>query len=185
QALAPGLDDPSIAEWYRFLGLGYRLPIVAGTDKMSAEVPVGAVRTYTRLLDDGALTFEAWAAAVRAGRTFVSSGPVLDLAVEGCGPGDVIRLDAPARLEGSAAARAAQAVIGELELVVNGRVVAAASGPAASAERSLHETVEVGAGAWIAARSRSPFEIESAFRTSMAAHTSPVYVEVRDRPLVP
>ncbi len=26
QALAPGLDDPSVLEWYRFLSLGYRLP---------------------------------------------------------------------------------------------------------------------------------------------------------------
>jgi hypothetical protein len=34
QALAPGLDDPAVLEWYRFLDLGYRLPIVAGTDKM-------------------------------------------------------------------------------------------------------------------------------------------------------
>ena len=44
QALAPGLDDPAVVEWYRFLDLGYRLPIVAGTDKMSAEVPVGPSR---------------------------------------------------------------------------------------------------------------------------------------------
>ncbi len=83
QALSPGLDDPAILEWYRFLNLGYRLPIVAGTDKMSSEVPIGAVRTYTHLLDDEPLTFDRWAAAVRAGRTFVSSGPVLELAGRG------------------------------------------------------------------------------------------------------
>ena len=54
QALSPGLDDPSVLEWYRFLNLGYRLPLVAGTDKMSAEVPIGAVRTYGHLLTDEA-----------------------------------------------------------------------------------------------------------------------------------
>ena len=52
QALAPGLDDPSVLEWYRFLNLGHRLPIVAGTDKMSSEVPIGAVRSYVHLLED-------------------------------------------------------------------------------------------------------------------------------------
>jgi hypothetical protein len=183
QALAPGLDDPSVREWYRFLNLGYRLPVVAGTDKMSAEVPIGAVRTYTHLLTDEPLTFESWASAVRAGRTFVTSGPILELSVDGREPGDVIHLRSSSRLEVEARARAAQAVVSDLELVVNGRVVAATSAPPAT-ELALHETVEFEAGSWIAARSRSPHEIESAFATSMAAHTSPVYVEVDDRPLV-
>ena len=183
QALAPGLDDPSVLEWYRFLNLGYRLPVVAGTDKMSAEVPIGAVRTYAHLQTDGPLTFESWASAVRAGRTFVTSGPILELTVEGHEPGDVIRLRSNGRLEVVARARAAQTVLSDLELVVNGRVVAATSSPDA-AELALQETVEIPAGAWIAARSRSRSEIRSAFATSMAAHTSPVYVEVEDRPLV-
>jgi hypothetical protein len=184
QALAPGLDDPSMLEWYRYLNLGYRLPLVAGTDKMSAEIPIGAVRTYGHLLTDEALTFDSWAAAVRAGRTFVTSGPILELAVDGHEPGDVIRLGSGRRLEVAMRARAAQPVIAELELVVNGHVVAA-TGAAGSTELNLRETVEIRAGSWIAARSRSRNEIVSAFATSMAAHTSPVYVEVKDRPMVP
>ena len=183
QALAPGLDDPSVVEWYRFLNLGYRLPIVAGTDKMSAEVPIGAVRTYGHLLTEDTLTFEAWANAVRAGRTFVTSGPILELGVEGHEPGDVVSLRSGGRLEVTARARAAQPVITDLELVVNGHVVAA-TGATGSSELALHERIEIAAGAWIAARSRSGSEIQSAFTTSMAAHTSPVYVEVDDRPLV-
>ena len=191
QALAPGLDDPSVLEWYRFLSLGYRLPIVGGTDKMSAEVPVGAVRSYVHLLTDEALSFERWAAAVRAGRTFVTSGPIIELEVDGHEPGDVVSMSAPGSLELIARVRAAQPVIADLELVVDGRVVAAV---AAAGERSasagvtaldLHETVEIRAGAWIAARSHSAHRIESAFATSMAAHTSPVYVEVEGRPFVP
>ncbi|HEY2888424.1 MAG TPA: CehA/McbA family metallohydrolase, partial [Candidatus Limnocylindrales bacterium] len=185
QALSPGLDDPAVLEWYRFLNLGYRLPVVAGTDKMSAEVPVGAVRTYGHLLDDEALTFDSWAAAVRAGRTFVSSGPVLELAVDGHEPGAVITMAAAGGLDVVIRARAAQPVITDLELVVNGRVVAATSAAAGSSELRLNERIEIGAGAWIAARSRSAAEIRSAFTTSMAAHTSPVYVDVRDAPLIP
>ncbi len=185
QALSPGLDDPSILEWYRFLNLGYRLPIVAGTDKMSAEVPVGAVRTYTHLLTDDGLTFEAWAAAIRAGRTFISSGPVIELAVDGHEPGDVVRLRSPARLEIAVRARAAQPVISDLELLVNGRIVGAATSSTGTTELVLDETIRIEAGSWVAARSRSAFQIESAFTTSMAAHTSPVYVEVEGRPLAP
>lgn len=185
QALSPGLDDPSVLEWYRFLNLGYRLPIVGGTDKMSSEVPVGAVRAYVHLLDDSPLTFDTWASAVRAGRTFVTSGPVLELTVDGHEPGDVVRMRSSGHLEVDVRVRAAQAVVTELELVVNGRVVAATRAAGGSSELVLHEVVALSAGAWIAARSRSGHEIVSAFTTSMAAHTSPVYVEVDGRPLVP
>ncbi len=155
QAFAPGLDDPAVIEWYRFLDLGYRLPIVAGTDKMSAEVPVGAVRTYAHLAADAPLTFDTWADAVRAGRTFVTSGPILELSVDGHEPGGAIRMGGPGSLEVVVRARAAQAVIATLELVVGGRVVATATAATGSTELALHETVEVGAGTWIAARSRS------------------------------
>jgi hypothetical protein len=76
-------------------------------------------------------------------------------------------------------------VIGDVELIVNGRIVAATSATPPATELALAETIEIEAGSWIAARSRSPHHIESAFATSMAAHTSPVYVEVENRPLRP
>ena len=184
QCFAPGLDNPTILEWYRYLNCGYRLPIVGGTDRMSAEVPVGAVRTYARLADGDALSFDTWAAAVRAGRTFATSGPIVELAVDGREPGDVLVLPSSGgRLPVRVHARAAQPVITGLELVVNGAVVASVRPPAAAAEVLLEETVAVSSSSWIAARSRSDRVIQSAFATSMAAHTSPVYVEVTDRPL--
>ncbi len=184
QVFAPGLDNPSITEWYRFLNCGYRLPVLGGTDKMSAEVPVGQVRTYARLDPDAEPTFDTWSAAVRAGRTFATSGPVLELRVDGREPGEVIALPrSGGRLEVSARARAAQPVIGAVEIVVNGRVVAVESSGVATTDLAVTATVAVEGSAWIAARSRSDHEIHSAFNTSMAAHTSAVYVEVPDRPL--
>ena len=184
QTFAPGLDNPTVTEWYRFLNCGYRLPVLGGTDKMSAEMAVGGVRTYARLDPGQPPSFEAWAAAVRAGRTQASSGPVLELAVDGHEPGDVVRLPPTGgRLEIRVKARAAQPIIGDVELVMNGRVVAGETAPAPTDRLDLTTTIDVDAGAWIAARARSPFEIGSAYLTSMAAHTSPVYVEVPDRPV--
>ena len=184
QVLAPGLDHPPIREWYRFLNLGYRLPILGGTDKMSAEVPVGGIRTYARLDRDAAPTFDAWAAAVRAGRTFATSGPILELTVEGREPGDVIALPAGGgTLPVTVRARAAQPVISAVEVVVNGRVVARGEASGDAAEVQLSADVPFDGGSWVAARSLSRHEIHSAFNTSMAAHTSAVYVEVLDRPL--
>ncbi len=184
QTFAPGLDSPPILEWYRFLNTGHRLPVLGGTDKMTSEVPVGAVRTYARVSPGEGPSPEAWAAAVRAGRTFATSGPLIRLEVEGAEPGGVITLPAGGgRLEVRATVRAAQPVISALEVIVNGRVVAATEAPAGTTELAVAELVAVDGGAWVAARSRSRHELQSAFTSSMAAHTSPVYVEVPDRPL--
>ena len=173
--------------------LGYRLPIVAGTDKMSAEVPVGAVRTYTRPAARERTVDRRGARVVRAMGGCRSSRPDLHLlrpgaragASTGASPANVIRLDAPARLQVTARARAAQPTITDLELIVNGRVVASTTAADGASALDLDESIRIERGSWIAARSRSSHEIQSAFTTSMAAHTSPVYVEVADRPLVP
>ena len=185
QCFAPGLDNPSILEWYRFLNCGYRLPVLGGTDKMSAEVPVGAVRTYARIEAGAAPTFDAWSEAVRAGRTFATSGPVIELSVDGHSPGDVLSLPASgARLEAHVRVRAAQPVISAVEVVVNGQIVALGESAEGTDDLSLKTPIDIRSGAWIAARSRSDHEIHSAFNTSMASHTSPVYVDVQDRPLL-
>jgi hypothetical protein len=184
QCFAPGLDNPSILEWYRYLNCGYRLPVLGGTDKMSAEVPVGAVRTYARLDPEAPASFESWAAAVRAGRTFATSGPIIELSVDGREPGAVLSLPSSGgRLEAHVRVRATQPVISAVEVVVNGQVIATGEPPSATADFTLRAPIDIRSGAWIAARSRSDQQIHSAFSTSMASHTSPVYVEVQDRPL--
>ena len=182
QALTPGMDGPSIREWYRYLNCGFRLPIVGGTDKMSAEIPLGAIRTYARLEPGVPVSFDAWAAAVRAGRTYVSSGTFVDLRVDGREPGDVIRMDrAGGSVEVTVSASAAQPVIDRIELIRDGAVVAATSGGAVD-RSTLTERVTVERSGWLAARVTSRAQIHSGFATSMGAHSSPVYLEVADRP---
>ncbi len=182
QALTPDIDGPSIREWYRFLNCGFRLPIVGGTDKMSAEIPLGAVRTYARLDPGAPISFETWAAAVRAGRTFVSSGSFVDLEVDGCGPGDVITLGrSGGSVEVRAAASAAQPVIDRLELIRDGVVIAATTA-GGSDRASLAERVTISTSGWLAARVTSREQIHSGFATSMGAHSSPVYVDIPGKP---
>ena len=50
---------------------------------MSSAVPVGLYRTYARL--DEEFSYETWCRAVRAGRTFLSGGPLVTLSVDGYG----------------------------------------------------------------------------------------------------
>jgi hypothetical protein len=87
------------------------------------------------------------------------------------------------RVEVRARARAAQPIVDAVEIVRNGRVVAREAVSASTPVLEVATTLEVDAGSWIAARSLSGHEIHSAFATAMAAHTSPVYLEVTDHPL--
>jgi hypothetical protein len=182
QALTPGADGPSIREWYRYLACGFRLPVVGGTDKMSAEIPLGAIRTYARLESDEPPTFSAWAQAVKAGRTFVSSGAFVELRVEGHEPGDAITFGRDGgTVEVRAEATAAQPVVDGLELVHDGAVVAATTGRRAD-RLALDERIRIERSGWLAVRVRSDATIRSGFSTNMGAHSSPVYLDVDGRP---
>ena len=185
QCFDPTLDSPPIREWYRYLDAGYRLPLVGGTDKMSAEVPLGQVRTWARLGEDEELTLPAWTAAIRAGRTFVTSGPILELTVDGRSPGDELVADAGASIEVELVARAAQPIISAVEVVLDGRIVASRVVTSAVTELRLLEVIRVERTGWLAGRSRSPYAIGSAFASSMAAHTSAVFLEVHGKPRAP
>ena len=79
-------------EYYRYLNAGYRLPLVGGTDKMATDTPVGIYRTYVQLAEDMPFTYDAWRAQMSAGRTFMSSGPLIGLSVEGHAIGDTVHL---------------------------------------------------------------------------------------------
>jgi len=166
-------------EYYRYLNCGYRLPLVGGTDKMSADVPVGLYRTYARLGEEP-FSYDAWSRAVRAGQTFLSGGPIIDLRVEGQEIGDTVRLSGPGTVSVSAYAESIFP-IGTLQLIQNGRVVASVDDPAGVRRLDLQTEVTVDDNCWLAARCGGPsyFDAPShldAWQRGVFAHTSPVYV---------
>src|SRR4029077_7150122 len=96
--LRHGVDQPwarsmyNHLEYYRYLNGGYRLPLVGGTDKMSSDVPVGLYRTYVRIPADEEFNYDNWCKNLRAGRTFLSGGPIIWFTVDGHDIGDTISL---------------------------------------------------------------------------------------------
>jgi len=180
---AESLDSFNYTEWYRYLNCGYRVAAVGGTDKMSAGMPVGSARTYALLDRDDGFTFANWGKAVRAGRTYTTSGPVMEFQVEGKGIGEEIRLPAGGgTLEVRASAQCAWP-LNLLEIVVNGRVVASAESKAGAAKLSVTRKVKLTGSAWIAARCGSRFVRHTNWGEPIGAHTSPVYVVVDNQEL--
>jgi hypothetical protein len=174
---SPTLDTYGVNEWYRFLNLGYRVAAVGGTDKMSAAMPVGGVRTYA-LLGESEFTFEAWGKAVRAGRTFTTTGPLIELTVEGQGLGNEIPL---ARSGATLTVKASAHSVNPfhvLEIVVNGNVVAQIRRDEGVFDLALQEQVRIEESSWIAARCLSKDKAWHVWPVHLAAHTSPVYISV-------
>ena len=173
---APGEHFNSLRflDWYRYLNCGYRLPVFGGTDKMDALVPVGSTRGYA-FLGKEEFTFANWAAAVRKGNTFLSSGPLLLFHADGRAPGSEITLGAGGgRIEVTAEAKST-IPIHRLDVVLNGTVVASREDAAGTRALSLKETIPLYGPGWLAARcaSRVPSP-----ELRIAAHTSPVYLTV-------
>lgn len=87
-------EYPHYDVWYQLLNLGFRIAPSAGTDFPCGPPSLpGRERFYAQI--SGEVNRESFVAAVRAGRTFVTNGPLLELSVNGAGPGAAITLDAP------------------------------------------------------------------------------------------
>ncbi|MBN1286104.1 MAG: CehA/McbA family metallohydrolase, partial [Anaerolineae bacterium] len=176
-----GIDTFAVNEWYRYLNLGYRVAAVGGTDKMFAGMPPGGVRTYAHLLPGDDFTFENWGKAVRAGRTFTTSGPLLLLDVSGHEPGAVIDLPGAGAVHAAVHARS-MAPFHLLEIVANGTVVARQTFDEGTQEAELEADIAIERSGWVAARCLSHHTVWHVWPVRAAAHTSPVYVDVAGSP---
>jgi hypothetical protein len=165
-------SDDAMAEYYRYLNSGYRLPLVGGTDKMSSAVPVGLYRTYARL--DEEFSYEAWCRAVRAGRTFLSGGPLVTLSVDGHEPGATVKLSGPGTVSIRAVVRSIFP-LRALEVVHNGGVVARAEANGGR-QAEISEELRVDGNSWIACRAFGADYHLDEWGRRVFAHTSPVYV---------
>ena len=169
-------------EYYRYLNCGYRLPLVGGTDKMSNEVPVGLYRTYAYIPADEEFNYENWCAAVSAGRTFLSGGPILEFSVDGHQIGDTVRMASSGTVEVHASAESVLP-IHTLQIVQNGRVVASTEDSGGTRRLELRESVQIDANSWLAVRCGGPNYIDSTphydvWGRGVFGHTSPIYLAV-------
>ena len=170
------LSPYGLADWYRYLNLGYHVPLVGGSDKMSAEMLLGGIRTYAQL-GECELTYDNWMKAIRAGNTFVTVGPLAALKVEGVEPGGQVRLPprgGTVNIEWQV--ESLRVPIERVETVVGGLIGDDTSvGGAFSAQGRVE--VRVANSTWIALRARGSCHGRP---DDIAAHTSAVQVLVGD-----
>lgn len=173
------INPYGIADWYRFLNLGYQLPVVGGSDKMTASSLLGGVRTYTQL-GERPFTYKNWMEATRTGHTFVTVGPLVDMDVEGNVPGSQIQLPASGgTVTVSWKTESVRLPIAAVEVVVGGKTVDVHH-PDESMTACGSTDVKVDASTWIAVRIRGSYQGRE---NDIAAHTSTVQVLCGQQPI--
>ena len=166
--------------WYRLLNCGLTLSACVGTDALldRSTNPLGGARVYVKL--DGPLTMRNWLDALKAGRTFVTNGPIPTLDVGGKGPGETCALPGAAKVRVSSTVESL-VPFDRIEVIVNGTVAARelvamgkTTGPFV---RRFVVDLPIGRSSWVALRVRGPDQPDL-FDGPAWAHTSPVSVSV-------
>ena len=169
-----------LAGWYDILNIGYRFPCLGSSDYPACRT-LGDCRTYVHLQDKPG--FAEWLKSAAEGRSFVTTGPLLLLDVDGERPGGIIRKTSGGSHQVRARARVTSevAAVQFVQLIVNGKIVHEYAVPAGKGLGNwieLDHSFELSRSSWIAARAfgRAPSGSPDA-----EAHTNPVYVEINNK----
>jgi hypothetical protein len=187
--LAPGESNAAVGDglfhrtnelYYRFLNCGFPLGVSGGSAIGVKAMPTGHHRVYARI--EGPLTAEKMWAAIKAGRTFATTGPIMTLNVNGEEIGATISIDSAATrpVKIRTMVRAIED-LESIEIVHNGHVVASRDLTKQTRdvmmEADLDFEVTPKRSGWIASRVlyRAP---DGLLRQ---AHTSPIYISIDDQ----
>jgi hypothetical protein len=151
--------------YYHVLNCGLRVPPSAGSASGVLPNPVGYNRVYVHC--DGELSETKWHTGLRAGRSFVSNGPLLRCRANGHLPGHVFRTNGPLSVQFEVKLDGRDPVP-TLDLVYNGRIQ--------PLDRPKPLTIQE--SGWFLIRAVT--DVTNTFRF---ASTAPWYVEVNDQPM--
>lgn len=175
--------DYTLGMYYTLLNCGFKLPPTAGTANGVHPVPAGFGRVYVSL--ENGFSYDGWLAGLRAGRSFVTTGPLLDARVNGKHAGHQFESGVPVRLELECRLAAEQA-ISYGELLVNGvsvsvlhpQTMESPDGAYRAYVKLEHDISESG---WMAVRFWEPRNDGQ----TRYVHSAPWYIQIDGKPVRP
>jgi hypothetical protein len=174
----------SMAPLYRAWNCGYHVVASAGEDAFPnfyRSYIVGSNRVYVQT--GPKLEYRKWIADFRAGRSFVTSGPLVIFSVDGKQPGDEIRLSKGSHELAAEVEVESITPIERIEVLFNNQVIAQESPQARPLKYTLRKTLTADRSGWFAVRVRAAYTRHPIRRPYPFAATMPVWVTVDGRPV--
>ncbi len=170
--------------YYTLLNCGFRLRPAAGTANGVHPVPLGFSRVYVHL--DEPFSFDAWMRGLAAGRSFVTTGPMMFAKVDGQWPGTNALPSHPSMRHELECNVLSEQPLETIELIVNGVVTQRfepqnTKANAGSFESKISTQFNPKTSSWLVWRC---FEKRPNNRFRFA-HTAPWHFEVPGQPLRP
>jgi hypothetical protein len=168
--------------YYSFLNCGIKLAATGGSAMGVMRVPLGYNRTYMKI--EGELAQENILKAIKNGRTFATSGPMLFFEVNNQPSGATLNIDSkrPKSIQIKAGLQSIEPVVA-LEIIQNGKIIKSLNLegqiPSPVLEKEIQMAVVPQESGWLAARAIY-FNYNRFVRQ---AHSSPVYVIVDNKPI--
>lgn len=156
--------------YYHLLNSGIRMPPSAGSASGVLPNPVGYNRVYVHL--DGALDWNNWWEGLRAGRSFVTNGPLLLCSANGMLPGHVFRPDDDSATIDVEFSVTSNDPVDRVEVIRNGEIIWTGSGsPTGTCQLTFDRS------GWFLVRAMTANP-----RTFRFASTAPWFVEAGNDP---
>jgi TolB protein len=179
-------DHKSTAEvWYKLLNCGFRLPAAAGTDFMgdyaSLRGPVGLNRVYADV-PSGPLKIRPWLAAIKAGRTLATNGPLLRFSLGGQAIGGEVQLG-KGRETPFTAEMHSIVPVDHLQIVCNGKVVRELTVNGDRTGGKVDGSLLLSDSGWCVLRAFSDKAEYPILDLYPYATTSPIYISVAGAPV--
>lgn len=173
--------------WYAALNNGLPITALGGEDtiiNLYIMRLAGAVRTYAACSPTGGLTPDAWFASAKAGKSFVTTGPLVELSVNGRGPGEHVKLSSrggDVRVHGWVRSITP---LQKVLLVQDGEVLKEITLDSTRSSAEFTTTVKVTRSGWFHLRAEGSGPERAPLDALYAqAFTNPVWVDVGTQPV--
>jgi len=185
-----GFSDHKVSAevWHRLLNCGFRISAGAGTDAManfaSLRGPVGMNRVYAKLPHRATKPAELrqqWLAALKAGHTFVTNGPLLQFTLAGKEPGESLPIGTGNPSLSYAGSFRSIVPVQHLQILVNGEVVRELETGPDGMGADFSGTIDATGGGWALLRAYSDDNAAEIFDLYPYATTTPVWLEAEGK----
>ena len=171
---------------YALWNNGLKVTAVGGEDSISnlhSSKLVGSERTYVFTGGRG-LDMQAWLEGMRAGRAFVTNGPLVELSVNGVSPGDTVNVAAQGGTVGVKVGVRSIVPLQKVTLYFNGRPVEDIPLTADRRSADFSKTLPVATSGWYHVRAEGApadrFPLDTAYPQGF---TNPVWVIAGNQPV--